>query len=66
MTTDEAKAKGKKFSELAKKNELMHNLGMTGYAGKRLKWQKWLGKVTCYKASTRGHVTTSMPVGRRS
>jgi hypothetical protein len=38
MTTDEAKAKGKKFSKLAKKNELVHHLGMMGYAGKRTKW----------------------------
>jgi len=35
MTTEEAKDKGEKFSDLVKKNELKHHLGMTGYAGKR-------------------------------
>jgi hypothetical protein len=28
--TEEAKAKGEKFSDLAKRNELHHHLGMTG------------------------------------
>jgi hypothetical protein len=32
MLTDEAKTKAEKFKELAKRNELSHNLGMTGYA----------------------------------
>jgi hypothetical protein len=32
MSMDEAKAKAKKFKELAKRNELPYNLGMTGYA----------------------------------
>jgi hypothetical protein len=39
MITDEVKAKSEKFSDLAKKNELSHHLGMTGYVGKRLRWQ---------------------------
>jgi hypothetical protein len=39
-STDEVKAKSKKFTELAKKNELSHHLGMTGYAGKRPKWRQ--------------------------
>jgi hypothetical protein len=30
MSTKEAKAKGEKFKELAKRNELAHHLGMTG------------------------------------
>ena len=30
MTTDEPKSKGKKFSDLAKMNELPHHLGTTG------------------------------------
>ena len=38
MSTDEAKAKGQEYSELAKKNVLPHHLGMTGYATKRKKW----------------------------
>jgi hypothetical protein len=37
-STDEVKAKSKKFTELTKKNELTHHLGMTGYVGKRPKW----------------------------
>ena len=36
--TKDAKAKGKKFVELAKRNELHHHLGMTGYAAKIEKW----------------------------
>ena len=40
MSTDEAKAKGKENSELAKKNVLPHHLGMTGYAAKRKKWRE--------------------------
>jgi hypothetical protein len=38
MSTDDAKAKGEKYSQLAKKNMLPHHLGNTGYAGKRNKW----------------------------
>ena len=38
--TDEAKAKGEKFSELAKRNVLYHHLGMTGYAAKKVKWRE--------------------------
>jgi ribosomal protein L3 len=40
MSTDEVKAKSEKFSDLAKKNELLHHLGMTGYAGKRPRWRQ--------------------------
>ena len=40
MTTDESKAKGKKFSDLTKMNELPHHLGTTGYAAKRKKWRQ--------------------------
>jgi hypothetical protein len=40
MSTDEAKAKAKKFKELAKRNELPHNLGMTGYAFHIEEWQR--------------------------
>jgi hypothetical protein len=32
QSTEEAKANGEKFSKLAKRNELHHHLGMTGYA----------------------------------
>jgi hypothetical protein len=32
--TEEAKAKGEKFSELTKRNQLHHHLGMTGYTAK--------------------------------
>jgi hypothetical protein len=39
MSSQEVKAKGEKFSKLAKRNTLHHRLGMTGYAGKREKWQ---------------------------
>jgi hypothetical protein len=35
MSSEEANAKGKKFSELTKGNTLYHHLGMTGYAAKR-------------------------------
>jgi hypothetical protein len=38
QSTKEVKAKGEKFSELAKRNELHHHLGMTGYAAKMEKW----------------------------
>jgi hypothetical protein len=38
VSTPEFEAKSKKFKELAKKNELKHNLGMIGYAGHRKKW----------------------------
>ena len=38
--TEEAKAKGEKFSELAKRNVLYHHLGMIGYAAKIEKWQQ--------------------------
>jgi hypothetical protein len=34
MSIEEAKAKGEKFKELTKRNELAHHLGMTGYAAK--------------------------------
>jgi len=40
MSTNEAKAKGQEYSELAKKNVLPHHLGMTGYAAKRKKWRQ--------------------------
>ena len=39
MSTDEAKAKGQEYSELAKKNVLPHHQGMIGYAAKRKKWR---------------------------
>jgi hypothetical protein len=39
-STDEVKAKSEKFTELTKKNELSHHLGMMGYAGKRPKWRQ--------------------------
>jgi hypothetical protein len=32
MSTEEAKVKGEKFKELAKRNELAYHLSMTGYA----------------------------------
>ena len=38
QSIEEAKAKGKKFSELSKRNKLHHHLGMTGYATKTEKW----------------------------
>jgi hypothetical protein len=40
MSTEDAKAKGKKYSVLAKRNMLHHHLGMTGYATKRQKWRQ--------------------------
>ena len=40
QSTKEAKAKGEKFSELTKRNELHHHLGMTGYATKNEKWRQ--------------------------
>jgi hypothetical protein len=40
MSTDEAKAKAEKFKELAKRNELPHNLGMTGYAFHIEEWRR--------------------------
>jgi hypothetical protein len=40
MSTDEAKAKAKKFKELAKRNDLPHNLGMTGYAFHTEEWRQ--------------------------
>jgi hypothetical protein len=39
-STEEAKAKGEKLLELAKRNELHHHLRMTGYVGKMEKWQQ--------------------------
>ena len=36
--TEEAKAKGEKFSELAKRNDLHHHVDMIGYAAKIEKW----------------------------
>ena len=38
MSTEESKSKGQQFSELTKRNELPHHLGMIGYAAKRKKW----------------------------
>jgi hypothetical protein len=38
MSTDDAKDKGEKYSQLAKKNTLPHHLGNTGYTDKRNKW----------------------------
>ena len=40
QSTEEAKAKGEKFSELSKRNELHHHLGMIGYDAKMEKWQQ--------------------------
>jgi hypothetical protein len=40
MSTDDAKAKGEKYSQLAKKNTLPHHLGNTGYTSKRNKWRQ--------------------------
>jgi hypothetical protein len=40
QSNEEAKAKGEKFSKLAKRNELHHHLGMTGYAAKMEKWRQ--------------------------
>ena len=40
QSTKEAKAKGEKFSEFAKRNELHHYLGMTLYATKTEKWRQ--------------------------
>ena len=37
---EDAKAKGEKFYELAKRNELHHHLGMIGYDAKMEKWQQ--------------------------
>jgi hypothetical protein len=39
MTTDESKAKSKKFFDQAKMNELPHHLGPTGYVAKK-KWRQ--------------------------
>jgi len=36
--TKEAKGKGEKFSELTKRNQLHHHLGMIGYAAKKEQW----------------------------
>jgi len=38
MSTEEAKTKGDKFSNLAKRNTLYHHMSMIGYVAKRLKW----------------------------
>ena len=38
QSAKEAKAKGEKFSELAKRNELHHHLGMIGYTTMMEKW----------------------------
>jgi hypothetical protein len=38
QSTKEARAKGEKFSKLAKRNELPHHLGMIGYTAKMEKW----------------------------
>ena len=40
MSTEEAKAKSEKFTDLAKRNTLHHHVGMTGYAAKRPKWRQ--------------------------
>ena len=40
QSTKEAKAKGEKFSELSKRNELHHHLSMTGYAAMTEKWRQ--------------------------
>jgi hypothetical protein len=40
MSTDKAKAKGKKNSELTKRNTHHHHIGMIGYTAKRPKWQQ--------------------------
>jgi hypothetical protein len=40
MSTDEVKAKSEKFSELTKKNELSHHLGIMEYVGKRPNWRQ--------------------------
>ena len=37
--TPEAKLKSEQFSELAKRNQHHHHLGMIGYAAKRLQWR---------------------------
>jgi len=37
MSTEEAKAKSEKFTDIAKQNTLHHHMGMTGYATKRPK-----------------------------
>jgi hypothetical protein len=39
MSTDEAKAKADKLKEIAKRNKLPHNLGMTGYAFHIEEWR---------------------------
>jgi hypothetical protein len=38
MSTDDAKVRGEKYSQLAKKNMLPHHLGNIGYTAKRNKW----------------------------
>jgi hypothetical protein len=38
QSTEDAKAKGEKFFELAKRKLLHHHLGMIGYAAKMEKW----------------------------
>jgi hypothetical protein len=40
MSMDKAKAKAKKFKELAKRNKLPHNLGMIGYAFHIEEWRR--------------------------
>jgi hypothetical protein len=70
MSSEEAKDKGEKFSELAKRNTLHHHMGMTPLRGRSGSGKKGRqlqpGRRICLKASMRGHVTSSMPVGRRS
>ena len=39
MSTEEAKAKSEKFTDLAKRDTLHHHVGMTGYTAKRPKWR---------------------------
>ena len=54
ISTNEAKAKGQDYSELAKKNVLPHHLGMTGYATKE---EEGIDSDQCCQAT--GEVQTS-------
>lgn len=40
VSTPEFQDKSKQFKDLAKKNDLRHNLGMTGYTGHREEWRR--------------------------
>jgi hypothetical protein len=72
MSIQDTKAKGKKYSELTKRNTLHHHLGMIGYAargrsgGRRKGRQLQPGRRICWKVLTRGDVTSSMPIDRKS